>query len=213
MVCIQHVKQSEAGPSLPRASTCPLHRDCCESPISTPQRCARSPCIRFAYHFTYTPQLYHAPTQDAGRLLLQVVHNLNIARIEFRGEDDASVRQYTHARDVQVLTVKRTDELRGLNDLFRHLLSPIVSTMVKAGLFYNKDPLASSRYAYIQAKTKLQQDTPTVSALCRRQGWSVRETLVCTLAEQSTLKTCAMFCSKCDSVITAGAVGSCTNST
>lgn len=51
------------------------------------------------------------PGSDKSKIQ-EVLDNLGIAKVEFRAEEDATVRQYMHVRNVELVTVDPTDELQ-----------------------------------------------------------------------------------------------------
>ncbi|KAL7551797.1 hypothetical protein ACHAWF_015057 [Thalassiosira exigua] len=58
-----------------------------------------------------------------------VIDTLGISRIEARGEDDPSVKQYIHDREEEVIVVRQPDVVRSVDSKFAELMKPLLGRL------------------------------------------------------------------------------------
>ncbi|KAI8846297.1 P-loop containing nucleoside triphosphate hydrolase protein [Chytridium lagenaria] len=94
------------------------------------------------------------PGADA-QIVQSVLENLHISRIELRTEESPDIAPFTHKRNQECITVKPSEEMRALMDLFSRIVSPYLGRLVNDKVFFEKDPRKVGRYQLMMARDRL----------------------------------------------------------
>ncbi|GJD06656.1 Fanconi anemia group M protein [Galdieria sulphuraria] len=71
-------------------------------------------------------------------VIQQVIDNLQIAKVEFRSEDDPDTKPYTFHRQIESIIVPLGADLQGAKDLAMDLLSPFLNNLCNNQAFYER---------------------------------------------------------------------------
>ena len=86
----------------------------------------------------------------------QVVANLDIARVEFRGDTDPDVAPYTHPRLLEKVVVKPSGSLAECREKLLRALEAAVSGLAARGFAFNANAVENlNRFVFIQAQRAL----------------------------------------------------------
>lgn len=81
-----------------------------------------------------------------------VIDGLDIARVEIRAEQSLDIRDYVHARNIEVETFENSDEMVFCMDLISAALQPLVNTLQTMNAYWGRDPLALTAYGLTKAR-------------------------------------------------------------
>ena len=84
----------------------------------------------------------------------EVIHGLDIARVEIRTEFSLDIRQYVHQRKTDRKIFTNSEEMDMILDWFSKSLQPVVNILCGQNAYYNRDPLQITPYGLTQARQK-----------------------------------------------------------
>ncbi|SCU89062.1 LADA_0E13498g1_1 [Lachancea dasiensis] len=85
----------------------------------------------------------------------EVVHNLNISRIELRTEEDADVSRYMKKRDKEEIEVPLSAEIEDLIEQLGVAVTPVLKEAVELGLYDDCPPAQINAFVALQKSQKL----------------------------------------------------------
>ncbi|KAH8700671.1 P-loop containing nucleoside triphosphate hydrolase protein, partial [Talaromyces proteolyticus] len=81
-----------------------------------------------------------------------VIDGLEIARVEIRTEQSLDIREYVHARNVDVQTFTNTEEMHLCMDLLSKALQSSVDQLRSLNAYWGRDPMALTAYGLTKAR-------------------------------------------------------------
>lgn len=81
-----------------------------------------------------------------------VIDGLDISRVEIRTENSLDIRQFVHARNIELEILDRTDEMAMIMDLFSNALQPILNRLNTQNAYWGKDPMQLTAYGLTKAR-------------------------------------------------------------
>lgn len=81
-----------------------------------------------------------------------VIDGLDIARVEIRTEQSLDIRQYVHARNIDIQTFIDSEEMTLCMDLLSKALQPSVDELRNLNAFWSRDPMALTPYGLTKAR-------------------------------------------------------------
>ncbi|KAJ5579601.1 uncharacterized protein N7459_005586 [Penicillium hispanicum] len=81
-----------------------------------------------------------------------VIDGLDISRVEIRTEQSIDIRDYVHARNIEVETFENSDEMIFCMDLISAALQPMVDQLRTLNAYWGKDPLTLTAYGLTKAR-------------------------------------------------------------
>ncbi|ODH53639.1 hypothetical protein GX48_00057 [Paracoccidioides brasiliensis] len=82
----------------------------------------------------------------------EVIDGLNIAKVEIRTEESLDIREYVHARCVEIETFQNSDEMAMCMDLFSKALQPVLDKLRTQQAYWGRDPMALTPYGLTVAR-------------------------------------------------------------
>ncbi|KAE9381379.1 P-loop containing nucleoside triphosphate hydrolase protein [Stipitochalara longipes BDJ] len=84
----------------------------------------------------------------------EVIDGLEISKVEIRTEESIDIQQYVHRRNIEQILLDPSDEMVMVKDLLAKALQPIVNQLCGQNAYYNRDPMALTPFAMMQARKK-----------------------------------------------------------
>ncbi|QGA20831.1 hypothetical protein EYB26_008541 [Talaromyces marneffei] len=81
-----------------------------------------------------------------------VIDGLDIARVEIRTEQSLDIRQYVHARNVDVQTFTNSEEMSLCMDLMSKALQPSVDQLRNMNAYWGRDPMMLTAFGLTKAR-------------------------------------------------------------
>lgn len=81
-----------------------------------------------------------------------VIDNLGISHTEIRTEESIDIRQYVHARKLDVVTLDPSDEIIRVQELFSKALKPFVDKLSQQNIYWGRDPMSLTTYGLLKAR-------------------------------------------------------------
>lgn len=81
-----------------------------------------------------------------------VIDGLDIARVEIRTEQSLDIRQYVHARNIDIQTFTDSEEMTLCMDLLSKALQHSVDELRNLNAFWSRDPMALTPYGLTKAR-------------------------------------------------------------
>ncbi|KAJ5156340.1 ATP-dependent DNA helicase mph1 [Penicillium capsulatum] len=81
-----------------------------------------------------------------------VIDGLDISRVEIRTEQSLDIRDYVHARNIEIETFENSDEMVFCMELISTTLQPLVNNLQTMNAYWGKDPLALTAYGLTKAR-------------------------------------------------------------
>lgn len=81
-----------------------------------------------------------------------VIDGLDISRVEIRTEQSLDIRDYVHARNIEVETFENSDEMVFCMELISTTLQPLVNNLQTMNAYWGKDPLALTAFGLTKAR-------------------------------------------------------------
>ncbi|GAM37828.1 ATP-dependent DNA helicase [Talaromyces pinophilus] len=81
-----------------------------------------------------------------------VIDGLDIARVEIRTEQSLDIREYVHARNVDVQTFTNSEEMSLCMDLMSKALQPSVDQLRNMNAYWGRDPMMLTAYGLTKAR-------------------------------------------------------------
>jgi len=82
----------------------------------------------------------------------EVIDGLEISKVEIRTEESIDIQQYVHRRNIEQILLDPSDEMIMVKDLFAKQLQPLVDQLCGQKAYYNRDPMALTPFAMMQAR-------------------------------------------------------------
>lgn len=86
-----------------------------------------------------------------------VIDGLDISRVEIRTENSIDIRDYVHARNIEIETFENSEEMLFCMDLFSTTLRPLVQQLTTLNAYWGRDPMALTAYGLTMARQKWMQ--------------------------------------------------------
>jgi ATP-dependent DNA helicase MPH1 len=81
-----------------------------------------------------------------------VVDGLAIARVEIRTEESLDIRQFVHARNIDIEVFENSEELSMSLDLFSKALQPLLNQLVSLNAYWGRDPSSLTAFGLTKAR-------------------------------------------------------------
>ncbi|KAL2007956.1 hypothetical protein VTN00DRAFT_7938 [Thermoascus crustaceus] len=81
-----------------------------------------------------------------------VIDGLDIARVEIRTEQSLDIREYVHARNIDVQTFGNSEEMVLCMDLLSKALQPAVDQLRSLNAYWGRDPMTLTAYGLTKAR-------------------------------------------------------------
>ncbi|KAL2000508.1 hypothetical protein VTN02DRAFT_2976 [Thermoascus thermophilus] len=81
-----------------------------------------------------------------------VIDGLDIARVEIRTEQSLDIREYVHARNIDVQTFENSEEMVLCMDLLSKALQPAVDQLRSLNAYWGRDPMTLTAYGLTKAR-------------------------------------------------------------
>ncbi|EED17094.1 DEAD box helicase Mph1, putative [Talaromyces stipitatus ATCC 10500] len=81
-----------------------------------------------------------------------VIDGLDISRVEIRTEQSLDIREYVHARNVDVQTFTNSEEMTLCMDLMTEALQPCVDQLRNMNAYWGRDPMMLTAYGLTKAR-------------------------------------------------------------
>lgn len=82
----------------------------------------------------------------------EVIDGLNISRVEIRTEESLDIRDYVHARNIELETFENSEEMEFCLDLLSRTLQPMVDQLKTLNAYWQRDPLSLTAYGLTKAR-------------------------------------------------------------
>ncbi|KAI2715193.1 hypothetical protein CBS147332_4847 [Penicillium roqueforti] len=86
-----------------------------------------------------------------------VIDGLDIARVEIRTENSIDIRDYVHARNIEIETFENSDEMIFCMDLLSVALQPLLDQLRTLNAYWGRDPLGLTAYGLTVARQQWMQ--------------------------------------------------------
>lgn len=86
-----------------------------------------------------------------------VIDGLDISRVEIRTENSIDIREYVHARNIEIETFENSEEMLFCMDLLSTTLRPLVEQLTTLNAYWGRDPMALTAYGLTMARQKWMQ--------------------------------------------------------
>ncbi|KAN0122580.1 P-loop containing nucleoside triphosphate hydrolase protein [Hyaloscypha variabilis] len=84
----------------------------------------------------------------------EVIDGLEISKVEIRTEESIDIQQYVHRRNIEQILLDPSDEMIMVKELLAKALQPTVNQLCGQSAYYNRDPMALTPFAMMQARKK-----------------------------------------------------------
>ncbi|KAJ5156949.1 ATP-dependent DNA helicase mph1 [Penicillium canariense] len=81
-----------------------------------------------------------------------VIDGLDISRVEIRTENSIDIREYVHARDIEIETFENSDEMIFCMDLLSTTLRPLVGQLRTLNAYWGNDPMSLTAFGLTKAR-------------------------------------------------------------
>ncbi|KAJ5769790.1 uncharacterized protein N7511_001841 [Penicillium nucicola] len=81
-----------------------------------------------------------------------VIDGLDISRVEIRTENSIDIRNYVHARNIEIETFENSDEMVFCMDLMSEALRPLLDQLRTLNAYWGKDPMGLTAYGLTKAR-------------------------------------------------------------
>lgn len=82
----------------------------------------------------------------------EVINGLNISRVEIRTEESLDIREYVHARNIDLETFENSEEMEFCLDLLSRTLQPMVDQLKQLNAYWQRDPLSLTAFGLTKAR-------------------------------------------------------------
>lgn len=86
-----------------------------------------------------------------------VIDGLDISRVEIRTENSIDIRDYVHARNIEIEIFENSEEMLFCMDLLSTTLRPLVEQLTTLNAYWGRDPMALTAYGLTMARQKWMQ--------------------------------------------------------
>lgn len=86
-----------------------------------------------------------------------VIDGLDIARVEIRTENSIDIREYVHARNIEIETFENSDEMIFCMDLMSAALQPLLDQLKTLNAYWGRDPMGLTAYGLTVARQQWMQ--------------------------------------------------------
>jgi ERCC4-like helicases len=86
-----------------------------------------------------------------------VIDGLDIARVEIRTENSIDIREYVHARNIEIETFENSDEMIFCMDLMSAALQPLLDQLRTLNAYWGRDPMGLTAYGLTVARQQWMQ--------------------------------------------------------
>ncbi|KAJ5542780.1 hypothetical protein N7461_008783 [Penicillium sp. DV-2018c] len=86
-----------------------------------------------------------------------VIDGLDIARVEIRTENSMDIREYVHARNIEIETFEHSDEMIFCMDLMSAALQPLLDQLRTLNAYWGRDPMGLTAYGLTMARQQWMQ--------------------------------------------------------
>ncbi|OQE42325.1 hypothetical protein PENCOP_c004G02630 [Penicillium coprophilum] len=86
-----------------------------------------------------------------------VIDGLDIARVEIRTENSIDIREYVHARNIEIETFENSDEMVFCMDLMSAALQPLLDQLRTLNAYWGRDPMGLTAYGLTVARQQWMQ--------------------------------------------------------
>ncbi|KAJ5474280.1 hypothetical protein N7475_003846 [Penicillium sp. IBT 31633x] len=86
-----------------------------------------------------------------------VIDGLDIARVEIRTENSIDIRDYVHARNIEIETFENSDEMIFCMDLLSAALQPLLDQLRTLNAYWGRDPMGLTAYGLTVARQQWMQ--------------------------------------------------------
>ncbi|KAJ5086119.1 hypothetical protein N7532_010890 [Penicillium argentinense] len=86
-----------------------------------------------------------------------VIDGLDISRVEIRTENSIDIRDYVHARNIEIETFENSEEMLFCMELLSTTLRPLVEQLTTLNAYWGRDPMALTAYGLTMARQKWMQ--------------------------------------------------------
>ncbi|CRL25409.1 DNA helicase, ATP-dependent, RecQ type, bacterial [Penicillium camemberti] len=86
-----------------------------------------------------------------------VIDGLDIARVEIRTENSIDIREYVHARNIEIETFENSDEMIFCMDLMSAALQPLLDQLRTLNAYWGLDPMGLTAYGLTVARQQWMQ--------------------------------------------------------
>ncbi|RAL12109.1 3'-5' DNA helicase [Aspergillus homomorphus CBS 101889] len=81
-----------------------------------------------------------------------VIDGLDISRVEIRTEQSLDIREYVHAKDIEVQTFQNSEEMVMCMDLLTKTLQPLVDQLRSLNAYWGRDPMGLTAFGLTKAR-------------------------------------------------------------
>jgi ATP-dependent DNA helicase MPH1 len=81
-----------------------------------------------------------------------VIDGLDISRVEIRTENSIDIRDYVHARNIEIETFENSDEMVFCMDLMSEALRPLLDQLHTLNAYWGRDPMGLTAYGLTKAR-------------------------------------------------------------
>jgi ATP-dependent DNA helicase MPH1 len=81
-----------------------------------------------------------------------VIDGLDISRVEIRTENSIDIRDYVHARNIEIETFENSDEMVFCMDLMSEALRPLLDQLRTLNAYWGRDPMGLTAYGLTKAR-------------------------------------------------------------
>ncbi|QQK40263.1 DEAD box helicase Mph1, putative [Penicillium digitatum] len=86
-----------------------------------------------------------------------VIDGLDIARVEIRTENSIDIREYVHARNIEIETFENSDDMVFCMDLMSTALQPLLDQLRTLNAYWGRDPMGLTAYGLTVARQQWMQ--------------------------------------------------------
>ncbi|KAJ6124580.1 hypothetical protein N7471_011897 [Penicillium samsonianum] len=86
-----------------------------------------------------------------------VIDGLDIARVEIRTENSIDIREYVHARNIEIEIFENSDEMIFCMDLMSAALQPLLDQLRTINAYWGRDPMGLTAYGLTVARQQWMQ--------------------------------------------------------
>lgn len=82
----------------------------------------------------------------------EVIDGLDISKVEIRTEQSLDIREYVHARNIDIQTFENSEEMVKCMDLLSKALQPVVDQLRSLNAYWGRDPMTLTAYGLTKAR-------------------------------------------------------------